>query len=137
MSSLNKIQLIGNLGRNPELRHLPDGTSVVTVSIATTESWKDRQTGQRKETTEWHRVVFFRGLAEVVGKYLVKGSIVYVEGSLKTRKYQDRDGEDRYVAEVRATELRMLGGKRKETAGDDAGEGQKYRDEIPEGEVPF
>jgi single-strand DNA-binding protein len=137
MSSLNKVQLIGNLGRNPELHHLPDGTPVVTVSIATTETWKDRQTGQRKEATEWHRVVFFRGLAEVVGKYLVKGSTVYVEGSLKTRKYQDRDGEDRYVAEVRAAELRMLGGKRKESAGDDGGEGQKYRDDIPEDEVPF
>jgi single-strand DNA-binding protein len=137
MSSLNKVQLIGNLGRTPELHHLPDGTPVVTVSIATTESWKDKQTGQKKEATEWHRVVFFRGLAEVVGQYLVKGSTVYVEGTLKTRKYQDRDGEDRYVAEVRATELRMLGGKRKDPGAEEAGEGQKYRDEVPEDDVPF
>lgn len=118
MASLNKVQLIGNLGRDPEVRYLPDGTPTTTVSIATSEAWKDKSTNERVESTEWHRVVFFRGLAEIVGQYLVQGATIYVEGKLKTRKYTDKDGIERYTTEVRASELIMLGGKRKEGAGE-------------------
>lgn len=137
MASLNKVQLIGNLGRDPELRYMPDGTAVARVSLATSSSWKDRTTGQKSEATEWHRVVFFRRLAEVVAQYLVQGSTIYVEGVLKTRKYSDKDDKDRYVTEVRAVELIMLGGKRKEGG---PGETTSHRDEdagADDGDVPF
>lgn len=137
MASLNKVQLIGNLGREPEVRYMPDGTPTVTVSLATSESWKDKSTGEKVEATEWHRVVFFRGLAEVVGKYLTQGSTVYVEGKLKTRKYQDKDGADKYVTEIRAGELIMLGGKRKEGGGDAPGEGQKFSGDPDDFDAPF
>jgi single-strand DNA-binding protein len=138
MASLNKVQLIGNLGRDPEVRYLPDGTPTATISLATSESWKEKKTGEKVEATEWHRVVFFRGLAEVVGKYLAQGSTVYIEGKLKTRKYQDKDGADKYVTEVRAGELIMLGGKRKEGGHDTPGDDQKFRDDT-EGsdDIPF
>lgn len=129
MASLNKVQLIGNLGRDPEVRYMPDGTPVATINLATSESWKDKASGEKVESTEWHRVVFFRGLAEVVGEYLVQGSTVYIEGKLKSRKYQDKDGADKYVTEIRAGELIMLGGKRKEGGGKAPSEGQKYRDD--------
>lgn len=138
MASLNKVQLIGNLGRDPEVRYMPDGTPTATISLATSESWKDKKTGEKVEATEWHRVVFFRGLAEVVGKYLVQGSTVYVEGKLKTRKYQDKDGSDKYVTEIRAGELIMLGGKRKEGGNDAPSEGQKFRDDADgSDDIPF
>lgn len=114
MSSLNKVQLIGHLGSDPEMRALPDGTPIATISLATTESWKGKD-GQPKEQTEWHRVVFFGRLAEVVGEYLVKGSQAYVEGKLQNRKWDDKDGQTRYTTEIRADEMIMLGGKRKST----------------------
>lgn len=136
MASLNKVQLIGNLGRDPEVRYMPDGTPTTTISLATSETWKDKQTGEKKEATEWHRVVFYRGLAEVVGEYLTQGSTIYVEGKLKTRKYQDKDGSDKYVTEVRAGELLMLGGKRKKD-GEAASEGQRYSDPQGDDDVPF
>ena len=136
MASLNQVQIIGNIGRDPELRYMPDGTPTAQVSIATSEAWKDRKSGELKESTEWHRVVFYNGLAEVVGKYLVKGSMVFVQGKLKTRKYTDKDGAEKYVTEIRARELIMLGGKRKDGQ-DGPAEGTKYRDDDEGDDIPF
>ena len=137
MASLNKSQLIGHFGRDPEVRAFPDGTAVANVSIATSETWKDRQSGEQRERTDWHNVVFKRGLAEIVGKYLVKGSQVYVEGALRTRKFTDAQGVDRYVTEIHAKELLMLGGKRKDGAGAPR-DGEQYRDDgDSDDDVPF
>jgi single-strand DNA-binding protein len=111
MASVNRVILVGNLGADPDQRFLPNGDAVCNIKIATSESWKDKQTGDKKEATEWHRVVFFRRLAEIAGQYLTKGSSVYVEGSLKTRKWQDKDGSDRYTTEIVGSEMKMLGGK--------------------------
>jgi single-strand DNA-binding protein len=108
MASLNKMQVIGNLGADPEIRYMPDGTPTASVTIATTDTWKDKATGEKKEKTEWHRVVFFKGLAEVVGEYLKKGSQIYVEGKLRTRKWTDKDGIDRYTTEIVGQEMQML-----------------------------
>ena len=106
---VNKVILVGNLGRDPETRYMPSGGAVTTLSIATSESWKDKQTGQQQERTEWHRVVFFNRLAEIAGEYLKKGSKVYVEGSLRTRKWQDQQsGQDRFSTEIVASEMQML-----------------------------
>ena len=107
--SVNKVIIVGNLGRDPEVRYTQSGTAVATVALATGESWKDKQTGETKERTEWHRVVAFGRLAEIIGEYLRKGSQVYVEGSLRTRKWQDNEGQDRYTTEIVARELLMLG----------------------------
>ncbi len=117
MASLNRVEIIGRLGQDPEQRSMPNGTAVTNVSIATSERWKDKQTGEDQERTEWHRVVFFGRLAEVCAQYLRKGSQAFVAGSLRTRKWQDRDGVDRYTTEVVARELVMLGGTRREQAG--------------------
>lgn len=111
MASVNLVILVGNLGADPEQRFLPNGDAVCNINIATSEQWKDKGTGEKKEATEWHRVVFFRRLAEIAGQYLTKGSSVYVEGSLKTRKWQDKDGSDRYTTEIVGNEMKMLGGK--------------------------
>lgn len=111
MASVNKWIGIGNLGRDPELRYSADGTAVCSVSIACTNSWKDKATGDRKEETEWVRVVFYGKLAEIAGEYLRKGRSVYVEGRLKTRKWQDKEGNDRQVTEVIAEQMQMLGGR--------------------------
>jgi single-strand DNA-binding protein len=111
MASLNKVQLIGHLGRDPETKYLPNGDAVTNVSIATSESWKDKTTGEKQERTEWHRITFWGRLAEIAGEYLKKGSQVYVEGKLQTRKWQDKDGQDRYTTEIRADEMKMLGGR--------------------------
>ena len=108
---VNKVILIGRLGNEPELRYTQSGAAIANLSIATSESWQDKQSGDRQERTEWHRVVFFSRLAEIVGEYLHKGAQVYVEGRLQTRKWQDRDGHDRYTTEVVANEMRMLGAK--------------------------
>ncbi len=105
---VNKVILIGNLGKDPETRYMPSGGAVTNVTLATSESWKDKQTGQQQERTEWHRVVFFNRLAEIAGEYLRKGSKVYVEGSLRTRKWQDNNGQDRYTTEIVASEMQML-----------------------------
>lgn len=110
MASVNKVILIGNLGRDPEVRYMPSGDAIANLSLATTETWKDKN-GERQEATEWHRVVFFGKQAEVCGQYLKKGSQVYVEGSLRTRKYQDKDGQDRYITEIRGERMQMLGGR--------------------------
>lgn len=106
---INKVILIGNLGADPEIRHMPSGGAVATINIATSESWKDKQTGEQHDRTEWHRVVLFQRLAEIVGEYLRKGSKVYIEGRLQTRKWQDKTtGQDRYTTEIVANELQML-----------------------------
>lgn len=111
MASVNKTILIGNLGRDPELRYFPSGGAVCNVSIATTRSWKDKTSGERKEETEWHKVTFMDKLAEVAGQYLKKGAPVYVEGRLKTRKWTDKDGCDNYTTEIIAEQMQMLGGR--------------------------
>ncbi|AFU98979.1 single-stranded DNA-binding protein [Simiduia agarivorans] len=108
---INKVILVGNLGQDPETKYMPSGGAVTNVSIATSETWKDKQTGQPQERTEWHRVVFFNRLAEIAGEYLKKGSKVYVEGSLRTRKWQGQDGQDRYTTEIVASEMQMLDGR--------------------------
>ena len=108
---VNKVILIGNLGKDPETRYLPSGGAVANVTVATSESWKDKQSGETKERTEWHNVVFYQKLAEIVGQYLKKGSQVYIEGSIRTRKWQDKEGHDRYTTEIIADQMQMLGGK--------------------------
>jgi single-strand DNA-binding protein len=111
MASVNKVIVVGNLGRDPEMRTFPSGDRQATVSIATTDRWKDKTTGEMKEATEWHRVIFNGRLAEIVGEYLGKGSQVYVEGSLRTRKWNDKDGTPRSITEIRADSLQMLGAR--------------------------
>lgn len=108
---INKVILIGNVGGDPEVRYLPSGSAVTSLTIATSEAWKDKQSGDNQERTEWHRVVFFSRLAEIAGEYLHKGSKVYVEGSLRTRKWQDKNGVDRYTTEIVANEMQMLDSK--------------------------
>ena len=109
MASLNKVILIGNLGADPETRYTTSGDAVCNIRLATTDSWRDKASGEQREATEWHRVVFYRRLAEIAGQYLKKGSQVYIEGRIKTRKWQDKDGQERYTTEVEATEMKMLG----------------------------
>ena len=111
MASVNKVIIVGNLGRDPEMRTFPSGDQVANVTIATTDKWKDKQTGEMKEATEWHRVVFNGRLAEIVGQYLRKGSQVYVEGSLRTRKWTDQSGVEKYSTEIRADQMQMLGSR--------------------------
>lgn len=111
MASVNKTTLVGNLGADPEIRYMPDGTPTATLAIATTDAWKDKATGEKKEKTEWHRVVFFKGLAEIAEKYLKKGSQIYIEGKLRTRKWTDKEGIDRYTTEIVGREMQMLGKK--------------------------
>lgn len=108
---VNKVILIGNLGKDPEVRYMPSGGAVANVTLATSETWKDKQSGENQERTEWHNVVFFNRLAEIAGEYLKKGSKVYVEGSLRTRKWQDKNGQDRYTTEIVAAEMQMLDGR--------------------------
>ena len=108
---VNKVILIGNLGKDPETKYMPSGDCVCNFSLATTDSWKDRNSGETVEKTEWHNIVMFRRLAEIAGEYLRKGSQVYIEGKLKTRKWQDRDGNDRWTTEIEAREMQMLGGR--------------------------
>jgi single-strand DNA-binding protein len=108
---INKVILIGNLGTDPEVRYMPSGSAVTNVSIATSENWKDKESGEQKERTEWHRVVFFNRLAEIAGEYLRKGSKIYIEGRLQTRKWQDKSGMDRYTTEIVAGEMQMLDSK--------------------------
>jgi single-strand DNA-binding protein len=129
MASVNKVILVGNLGRDPETRYMPNGEAVTNVTLATTDTWKDRTSGERQEKTEWHRVTFYRRLAEIAGEYLKKGSQVYVEGRLETRKWTDKEGKDRYTTEIIASEMKMLGsragaGAPSYDSSDDAGSGR-------------
>lgn len=116
MAGINKVIIVGNLGNDPEIRTMPNGEQVANITVATSESWKDKNTGERKETVEWHRIVLYRRLAEIAGQYLHKGSQVYIEGRLKTRKWQDNNGQDRYTTEIQGDNLQMLGGRNQDAA---------------------
>jgi single-strand DNA-binding protein len=127
MAAVNKVILVGNLGRDPETRYSANGAAICNVSIATTRTWKDKNTGDKQEETEWHRVVFYDRLAEIAGEYLKKGRPVYVEGRLKTRKWQDKEGKDNYTTEVIATEMQLLGGRDGGDGGSGGGGGYANR----------
>ena len=140
MASVNKVILVGNLGQDAEIKYMASGDAVANISIATTDSWKDKATGEKMEKTEWHRVSFFGKLAEIVGEYLKKGSSVYVEGRLQTRKWQDKEGQDRYTTEIIADRMQMLGGKppvesvdKKQTSNKsiETGSFNDFEDDIP------
>ena len=138
MASVNKVIIIGNLGRDPETRYMPDGGAICNISVATTDKWKDKN-GEMQEKTEWHRVAFFGKLAEIAGEYLKKGSQVYVEGRLQTRKWQDKDGQDKYSTEIVANQMQMLGsrqgmgggGRAAESSGPEEGAGSKPAGKAP------
>lgn len=134
---INKVILVGNIGGDPETRYMPNGGAVTNITLATSESWKDKQSGQMNERTEWHRIVFFNRLAEIAGEYLRKGSKVYVEGALRTRKWQGQDGQDRYTTEIVASEMQMLDSR----GGDNMGGGNYqqqggYNQQPPQGGAP-
>jgi single-strand DNA-binding protein len=139
MASLNKAIIIGHLGKDPETRYMSDGAAVCNFSVATTESWKDKNSGEKKEATEWHRINAFGKLAEICGEYLKQGALVYVEGKITTRKWKDKEGNDRYTTEIRADQMKMLGGKAEEekpkTKANDKGDAGKFND--MESEIPF
>ena len=120
MASVNKVILVGNLGRDPETRYAPSGAAICNVTIATSRNWKDKATGEKREETEWHRVVFYDRLAEIAGEYLKKGRPVYVEGRLKTRKWTDKDGVEKYTTEIIAEEMQLLGGRDSATGDDES-----------------
>src|SRR2546422_10659135 len=140
MASVNKVILVGNLGRDPETRYNPEGGAITNISVATTDTWKDKTSGEKQERTEWHRVVFFSRLAEIAGEYLKKGSQVYIEGSLRTRKWQDKEGNDRYSTEIVGNDLQMLGGRAAGAgaagAGGGAGGAPPRSPEAPPGKRP-
>ncbi len=136
MASINKVILIGNLGRDPEVRYTPSGAAVCNVSVATTRNWKDKSSGDKVEETEWHRVVFYDRLAEIAGEYLKKGRPVYVEGRLKTRKWQDKDGKDNYTTEIVAEQMQLLGGREGGGGGGGYGGGQGGNPEDYSQEAP-
>jgi single-strand DNA-binding protein len=136
MASVNKVIILGNLGRDPETRYMPSGDAMTTISIATTDSWKDKSSGEKKESTEWHRVTFFGKLAEIAGQYLKKGSSVYVEGSLRTRKYTDKDGIEKYATDIRADSMQMLGGRPGATSGMDEGYDAGMQNSAPAQQRP-
>lgn len=114
MAGINKVIIVGNLGNDPEIRTMPNGEQVANITVATSESWTDKNTGEKKTQTEWHRIVLYRRLAEIAGQYLTKGSQVYIEGRLKTHKWQDSNGQDRYTTEIQGDNLQMLGGRQDE-----------------------
>ena len=129
---INKVILVGNLGKDPENRFLANGTAVTNLTLATSESWKDKQSGEQKERTEWHTVVFFGRLAEIAGEYLRKGSQVYIEGALRTRKWQDKEGKDRYSTEIVASEMQMLGSRQGGGSGGGSGGNDGGYDQRPQ-----
>ena len=131
MASLNKITIIGNLGKDPEMRTFPSGDAVANVTIATTDKWKDKQSGEMREATEWHRVVFNNRLAEIAGQYLRKGSLVYVEGSLRTRKWTDQSGVEKFTTEIRADQMQMLGGRQDGGGGKEQSTSHGYGQPAP------
>jgi len=130
MASVNKVIVVGNLGKDPETRFLPDGKAVCSFSVATTDKWTDKASGDKKEQTEWHRISAFGRLAEICGEYLKKGSQVYIEGKLRTRKWQDKEGQDRYTTEIIADAMQMLGSR----SGMGGGESREMREPPPMGE---
>ncbi|HZW75668.1 MAG TPA: single-stranded DNA-binding protein [Caldimonas sp.] len=131
MASVNKVIIVGNLGRDPEVRYTPNGSAVCNVSVATTRTWKNKDSGDKSEETEWHRVVFYDKLAEIAGEYLKKGRSVYVEGRLKTRKWQDKDGVEKYTTEIIATDMQMLGSREGMGGGAVADDGGGYERPAP------
>ena len=133
---INKVILVGNLGADPETRYTASGSAITNIRIATSESWRDKQTGENQERTEWHRVVFFNRLAEIAGEYLRKGSQVYVEGSLRTRKWQDQSGQDRYSTEIVASEMQMLGSRGGEMGARPQQQSSGFRDTPPQQQAP-
>jgi single-strand DNA-binding protein len=142
MASVNKVILVGTLGQDPETRAMPDGRSVATLSLATTDRWKDKATGQNKEQTEWHRIVFYDRLAEVAAEYLRKGAPVYVEGKLRTRKWTDREGITRWMTEINGQALQMLGGRQAEHRSSPSphalpSTGNRGFEDIPNDNIPF
>ncbi len=128
---VNKVILVGNLGRDPEMKYTASGAAIANITVATSESWNDKQTNERVEKTEWHRVVAFQRLAEIMGEYLKKGSQVYIEGKLQTRKWQDQNGQDRYTTEVVANDMQMLGSRGGEGGGRPQGAGGGFRNNPP------
>ena len=133
---INKVILVGNCGNDPETKYLPSGGAVTNLSIATSETWKDKQTGQQQEKTEWHRVVFFNRLGEIAGEYLKKGSKVYVEGRLQTRKWQGQDGQDRYTTEIVANEMQMLDSRGAGDSGMGGGQQHNQYNQAPAAQAP-
>jgi single-strand DNA-binding protein len=131
MASVNKVIIVGNLGRDPETRYMPNGDAVTNVAVATTESWKDKNSGEKKELTEWHRITFYRKLAEIAGQYLKKGSQVYVEGRLQTRKWTDKDGIEKYTTEIIADTMQMLGSRQGMGGGASGGPDDGYSSAPP------
>lgn len=132
MASVNKVIIVGNLGRDPETRFLPNGDAVANIAVATTDKWKDKQSGEQREQTEWHRISFFGKLAEIVGQYLVKGSQVYIEGKLQTRKYTDKDGVEKFATEIKADTMQMLG-SRQGGDGGQQGNAPRQSNQRPQG----
>ena len=129
---INKVILVGHLGQDPEVRYMPSGGAVTNLSVATTDSWTDRQSGQRQERTEWHRIAMFNKLAEIAGEYLKKGSQVYIEGRLQTRKWQDNNGQDRYTTEIIANDMQMLGGRGGDSGGSTSFSNQQTTQNRPQ-----
>jgi len=136
MASVNKVIIVGNLGRDPEIRYMPSGDAIANIAVATSYKSKDRNTGEQKELTEWHRISFFGRLAEIVGQYLKKGSSVYVEGRLQTRKYTDKDGIERYATDIIAENMQMLGGRQGMGGGDSYGGDDGGYDAAPSRPAP-
>ncbi|WP_296950765.1 single-stranded DNA-binding protein [uncultured Massilia sp.] len=136
MASVNKVIIVGNLGRDPEIRYMPSGDAIANIAVATSYRSKDRNTGEQKELTEWHRISFFGRLAEIVGQYLKKGSSVYVEGRLQTRKYTDKDGIERYATDIIAENMQMLGGRQGMGGGNDMGMDMDGGYEAPRQQAP-
>ncbi len=130
---INKVILVGNLGNDPEVRYAASGSAIANISVATTDSWKDKNTGEQQDRTEWHRVVMFNRLGEMAGEYLKKGSQVYIEGRLQTRKWQDQNGQDKYTTEIVASEMQMLGGR---SGGSDMGGGGGYQPPQQRSQAP-
>jgi single-strand DNA-binding protein len=126
MASVNKVIIVGNLGKDPEVRYMPSGSAICNITVATSRQWKDKTSGDKQEETEWHRIVFFDRMAEIAGEYLKKGRPVYVEGRLKTRKWTDKDGVDKYTTEIVATDMQLLGSREGMGGGDDGGGGGSY-----------
>lgn len=136
MASVNKVIIVGNLGKDPEVRYSQSGDAITGITVATTDKWKDKATGEQKEATEWHRISFFGKLAEIAGQYLKKGSQIYVEGKLKTRKYTDKDGIEKYSTEINADQLQMLGSRPQESEPAKP-QPRKITHDIPHDEIPF
>ena len=143
MASINKVIIVGNLGRDPENRYMPSGEQVTSIAVATTDRWRDKATGDMKEQTEWHRISFFGKLAEIAGQYLKKGSQVYVEGRIRTRKYTDREGIERYATEIIGDRMQMLGGKPEQSGGRNSYAEAKetgrmpYQHAVDDSDIPF